>query len=185
MANYPSFNPNDRRGMNPSLLSNRSATDLFEPGSTVKPLALAGLLKNKIINKNEKIKTSPGFIEYEGFMTSDFKDYGTLNLSEVISKSSNVAMVKLCDKSNSEKIIKNFYQWGFGQYINEIFISNREGYLPSSANLSEREKVSLCYGYGLQVTLIQLVGAYTALFSDGQFEGLNLISDSYLSLIHI
>ncbi|MFL2747146.1 MAG: peptidoglycan D,D-transpeptidase FtsI family protein [Gammaproteobacteria bacterium] len=179
MANYPSFNPNDRRGMNPSLLSNRSATDLFEPGSTVKPLALAGLLKNKTINKNEKIKTSPGFIEYEGFMTSDFKDYGTLNLSEVISKSSNVAMVKLCDRSNSEKIIKNFYQWGFGQYINEIFISNREGYLPSSANLSEREKVSLCYGYGLQVTLIQLVGAYTALFSDGQFEGLNLISDSY------
>ena len=53
----------------------------------------------------------------------DFKDYGTLSLSEVISKSSNVAMVKLCDKSNPEKIVKNFYQWGFGKYINEIFIN--------------------------------------------------------------
>ena len=179
MANYPSFDPNDRRGMNPALLANRSATDLFEPGSTVKPLALAGLLKEEIIYKDEIIKTSPGYIEYEGFLTSDFKDYGTLSLSEVISKSSNVAMVKLCDKSNPEKIVKNFYQWGFGKYINEIFISNREGYLPSSANLSEREKVSLCYGYGLQVTLIQLVGAYTALFSNGQFQGLNLISGSY------
>jgi len=179
MANYPSFDPNDRRGMNPALLANRSATDLFEPGSTVKPLALAGLLKEEIIYKDEIIKTSPGYIEYEGFLTSDFKDYGTLSLSEVISKSSNVAMVKLCDKSNSEKIVKNFYQWGFGKYINEIFISNREGYLPSSANLSAREKVSLCYGYGLQVTLIQLVGAYTALFSNGQFQGLNLISGSY------
>ena len=179
MANYPSFDPNDRRGMNPALLANRSATDLFEPGSTVKPLALAGLLKEEIIYKDEIIKTSPGYIEYEGFLTSDFKDYGTLSLSEVISKSSNVAMVKLCDKSNPEKIVKNFYQWGFGKYINEIFISNREGYLPSSANLSAREKVSLCYGYGLQVTLIQLVGAYTALFSNGQFQGLNLISDSY------
>ena len=163
MANYPSFDPNDRRGMNPALLANKSATDLFEPGSTVKPLALAGLLKEEIIYKDEIIKTSPGYIEYEGFLTSDFKDYGTLSLSEVISKSSNVAMVKLCDKSNPEKIVKNFYQWGFGKYINEIFISNREGYLPSSANLSAREKVSLCYGYGLQVTLIQLVGAYTCL----------------------
>ena len=179
MANYPSFNPNDRRGMNPALLANRSATDLFEPGSTVKPLAIAGLLKEEIIYKDEIVKTSPGYIEYEGFLTSDFKDYGTLSLSEVISKSSNVAMVKLCDRSNPEKIVKNFYQWGFGKYINEIFISNREGYLPSSANLSAREKVSLCYGYGLQVTLIQLVGAYTALFSNGQFQGLNLISDSY------
>tara|TARA_B100001057_G_scaffold484919_1_gene563805 strand:- start:2615 stop:4183 length:1569 start_codon:yes stop_codon:yes gene_type:complete len=179
MANFPSFDPNDRRGMNPSLLANRSATDLFEPGSTVKPLALAGLLKEEIIYKDEIIKTSPGYIEYGGFLTSDFKDYGTLRLSEVISKSSNVAMVKLCDKSNPEKIVKNFYQWGFGKYINEIFISNREGYLPLSADLSAREKVSLCYGYGLQVTLIQLVGAYTALFSNGQFKGLNLISDSY------
>ncbi len=179
MANYPSFNPNDRRGMNPNLLANRSATDLFEPGSTVKPLAIAGLLQEDVIYKDIIIKTSPGYIEYEGFLTSDFKDYGTLNLSDVISKSSNVAMVKLCDKSNSEEIIKNFYKWGFGKYINEIFISNREGYLPSSADLSAREKVSLCYGYGLQVTLIQLVGAYTALFSNGQFQGLNLISGSY------
>ena len=179
MANYPSFNPNDRRGMNPNLLANRSATDLFEPGSTVKPLAIAGLLQEDVIYKDIIIKTSPGYIEYEGFLTSDFKDYGTLNLSDVISKSSNVAMVKLCDKSNSEEIIKNFYTWGFGKYINEIFISNREGYLPSSADLSAREKVSLCYGYGLQVTLIQLVGAYTALFSNGQFQGLNLIYGSY------
>ena len=179
MANYPSFNPNDRRGMNPNLLANRSATDLFEPGSTVKPLAIAGLLQEDVIYKDIIIKTSPGYIEYEGFITSDFKDYGTLNLSDVISKSSNVAMVKLCDKSNSEEIIKNFYKWGFGKYVNEIFISNREGYLPSSADLSAREKVSLCYGYGLQVTLIQLVGAYTALFSNGQFQGLNLISGSY------
>ena len=179
MANYPSFNPNDRRGMNPNLLANRSATDLFEPGSTVKPLAIAGLLQEDVIYKDIIIKTSPGYIEYEGYLTSDFKDYGTLNLSDVISKSSNVAMVKLCDKSNSEEIIKNFYKWGFGKYINEIFISNREGYLPSSADLSAREKVSLCYGYGLQVTLIQLVGAYTALFSNGQFQGLNLISGSY------
>ena len=126
MANYPSFNPNDRRGMNPNLLANRSqATDLFEPGSTVKPLAIAGLLQEDVIYKDIIIKTSPGYIEYEGYLTSDFKDYGTLNLSDVISKSSNVAMVKLCDKSNSEEIIKNFYKWGLEKYINEIFISNR------------------------------------------------------------
>jgi|TARA_B100001094_G_scaffold156541_1_gene151530 cell division protein FtsI (penicillin-binding protein 3) len=179
MANYPSFDPNNRRGMDASLLSNRAVTDLFEPGSTIKPLSLAGLVEEKIINSNTKIETSPGFIDYKGFVTRDFKNYGLIDLSEVISKSSNVAMVKLCDKAKADSIIKNLYRWGFGKYMNEIFISTREGYLPNSENLSDREKVSLCYGYGMQITLAQLVAAYSALFDEGNFKGLNLILGSF------
>ena len=179
MANYPSFDPNNRRSIDVSLLSNRAVTDLFEPGSTIKPLSLAGLLEDKIINNNTKIETSPGFIDYKGFITKDFKNYGFIDLSEVISKSSNVAMVKLCDKAEADSIIKNLYRWGFGRYMNEIFISTREGYLPNSENLSDREKVSLCYGYGMQITLAQLVAAYSALFDEGNIKGLNLISGSF------
>ena len=134
MANYPSFDPNNRRSMDESLLANRELTDLFEPGSSIKPLSLAGLLEDKIINSNTKIETSPGFIDYKGFVTRDFKNYGFIDLSEVISKSSNVAMVKLCDKAEADSIIKNLYRWGFGRYMNEIFISTREGYLTNSEN---------------------------------------------------
>ncbi len=179
IANYPSFDPNNRRNMNPKLLVNRAATDLFEPGSTIKPLSLAGLMEEGIIDDDIKVQTSPGYIDYKGFVTKDFKDYGLLSLSEIISKSSNVGMVKLCDKADTDAVVKNLYNWGFGRYMSGIFISTREGYLPSSKKLSDREKVSLCYGYGMQVTLIQLVSAYTALFSNGEDKGLNLISKSF------
>ncbi|MDA9636188.1 penicillin-binding protein 2 [SAR86 cluster bacterium] len=179
IANYPSFDPNNRRGMDPKLLANRAVTDLFEPGSTIKPLSLAGLIEEGIVNDDITVQTSPGYIDYKGFVTKDFRDYGLLNLSEIISKSSNVGMIKLCDKAKSDAIIKNLYEWGFGRYMSGIFISTREGYLPNSEKISDREKVSLCYGYGMQVTLIQLVSAYTALFSSGEDKGLNLISKSF------
>lgn len=179
IANYPSFDPNNRRGMNPKLLANRAITDLFEPGSTIKPLSLAGLIEEGIVNDDTRVQTSPGYINYKGFVTKDFRDYGLLDLSEIISKSSNVGMIKLCDKAKPDAIVKNLYKWGFGRYMSGIFISTREGYLPNSEKLSDREKVSLCYGYGMQVTLIQLVSAYTALFSNGEDKGLNLISKSF------
>jgi cell division protein FtsI (penicillin-binding protein 3) len=136
-------------------------------------------MEEGIIDDDIKVQTSPGYIDYKGFVTKDFKDYGLLSLSEIISKSSNVGMVKLCDKADTDAVVKNLYNWGFGRYMSGIFISTREGYLPSSKKLSDREKVSLCYGYGMQVTLIQLVSAYTALFSNGEDKGLNLISKSF------
>ena len=92
--------------MNPKLLVNRAATDLFEPGSTIKPLSLAGLMEEGIIDDDIKVQTSPGYIDYKGFVTKDFKNYGLLSLSEIISKSSNVGMVKLCDRPIQMLLLK-------------------------------------------------------------------------------
>ncbi len=178
MTNYPSFDPNDRRQLNNmELLNNNSAIDLFEPGSTVKPLALSALIKNNSLIES-KIDTSPGWIEFEGYKTEDASNYGILSVEEIISKSSNVGMVKLCADLKPNEILQTYYSLGLGRYINEIFISTREGYLPEFKNLSLREKVSLCYGYGLQTTLIQLISAYSIIFSEGVYRPLKLIMNS-------
>ncbi len=175
MSNYPSFNPNDRKNINLSNLENKAATELFEPGSTVKPIIMAAVLESDSSFSDQLINTSPGFVDYEGFITEDFKDYGIQNLSQIISNSSNVGMVKICDGVEPEIILNGFHKVGFGKYMNEIFISTREGYLPPMSNLSKRDKVSLCYGYGLQTTLLELVNAYSIFYSEGKLRPLSLI----------
>ena len=179
MTNFPSFDPNNRKLLkNIELLKNNSVIELFEPGSTVKPLALSALLKSDSNLLNSKINTSPGWIEFEGYKTEDARDYGILSTKEIISKSSNVGMVKLCANSNPNEILQTYYSLGLGKYLNEIFIPTREGYLPEFKDLSLREKVSLCYGYGLQTTLVQLISAYSTIFSEGLYRPLKLIKNS-------
>ena len=87
-------------------------------------------------------------------------------------------MVKLCADFDPSLILRTYYSLGLGKYMNEIFISTREGYLPEYKNLSPREKVSLCYGYGLQTTLVQLTSAYSTIFSEGVYRPLKLIKNS-------
>ena len=179
MTNFPSFDPNNRKLLkNIELLKNNSVIELFEPGSTVKPLALSALLKSDSNLLNSKINTSPGWIEFEGYKTEDARDYGIISTEEIISKSSNVGMVKLCANSNPNEILQTYYSLGLGKYLNEIFIPTREGYLPEFKDLSLREKVSLCYGYGLQTTLVQLISAYSTIFSEGLYRPLKLIKNS-------
>ena len=179
MTNFPSFDPNNRKKLNNmELLKNNSAIELFEPGSTVKPLALSALLKNNPELIESAVNTSPGWIEFEGYKTEDARNYGTLSTEEIISKSSNVGMVKLCADFDPSLILRTYYSLGLGKYMNEIFISTREGYLPEYKNLSLREKVSLCYGYGLQTTLVQLTSAYSTIFSEGVYRPLKLIKNS-------
>ena len=109
MSNYPSFNPNDRKNINLSNLENKAATELFEPGSTVKPIIMAAVLESDSSFSDQLINTSPGFVDYEGFITEDFKDYGIQNLSQIISNSSNVGMVKICDGVEPEIILNGFH----------------------------------------------------------------------------
>ena len=179
MTNFPSFDPNNIKKLNNmELLKNNSAIELFEPGSTVKPLALSALLKNNPELIESAINTSPGWIEFEGYKTEDARNYGMLSTEEIIAKSSNVGMVKLCADFDPNQILRTYYSLGLGKYMNEIFISTREGYLPEYKNLSLREKVSLCYGYGLQTTLVQLTSAYSTIFSEGIYRPLKLIKNS-------
>ena len=86
LVNYPSFDPTDRRNLDDmGRLRNRATIDVFEPGSVMKPLAMSAIIESEKIDISVKVDTSPGWIEFEGFKTSDFRDYGILNLSKIIS----------------------------------------------------------------------------------------------------
>ena len=178
LVNYPSFDPSNRKNLKDmSKLRNRATIDIFEPGSVLKPLAMSAILESDYLPKTSKIDTSPGWIEYEGFKTSDFKDYGALSLSQIISLSSNVGMVKLCQYQDIEHLTNYYKKFGIGRYPTSIMLPAREGFLPHSSQFTLRDKVSSCYGYGMTLSALQIAQAYSVFANEGNFIELNLFKD--------
>ena len=178
LVNYPSFDPSDRKNLKDmSKLRNRATVDVFEPGSVLKPIAMTAILESNKVQDSTKINTSPGWIEFEGFKTSDFRDYGNLSLSEIISYSSNVGMVKLCENQDVAHLTEYFKRFGIGRYPTSIMLPAREGFLPHSSKFTLRDKVSSCYGYGMTLSALQIAQAYSVFANEGNFVELNLFKD--------
>ena len=178
LVSSPSFDPSDRKNLKDmSKLRNRATVDVFEPGSVLKPLAMSAIIESKQSIDNMQINTSPGWIEFEGFKTSDFRDYGLLNLSEIISLSSNVGMVKLCKDQDIEHLTDYYKNFGIGRYPTSVMIPAREGFLPHSSKFTLRDKVSSCYGYGITLSALQIAQAYSVFANNGNFIELNLYKD--------
>ena len=178
LVNYPSFDPSDRKNLiDMSKLRNRATVDVFEPGSVLKPIAMTAILESNKVQDSTKINTSPGWIEFEGFKTSDFRDYGSLSLSEIISYSSNVGMVKLCENQDVAHLTEYFKRFGIGRYPTSIMLPAREGFLPHSSKFTLRDKVSSCYGYGMTLSALQIAQAYSVFANEGNFIELNLFKD--------
>ena len=177
ITNYPSFDPNDRKSLSDiSLVTNKASISLMEPGSVLKPLSIALALDDELINEDTLIDTNPGWVEFEDYRTEDFRNYGILSVSEVITKSSNVGTVKICSQMNKSRVISGMRSFGIGEYFSEMFLNHREGFLPGEQNISLRGLVSLCYGYGLQTTLLHIAKAYTGILNDGLEANLKIIS---------
>ena len=178
LVNYPSFDPSDRKNLKDmSKLRNRATVDVFEPGSVLKPIAMTAILESNKVQDSVKINTSPGWIEFEGFKTNDFRDYGILGLSEIISYSSNVGMVKLCENQDVSHLTEYFQRFGIGRYPTSIMLPAREGFLPHSSKFTLRDKVSSCYGYGMTLSALQIAQAYSVFANEGNFVELNLFKD--------
>ncbi|MBU6951804.1 penicillin-binding protein 2 [Hahella sp. HN01] len=175
MVNQPSFNPNNRDSMNPSGLRNRAVTDLFEPGSTVKPLSIAAALKTGSFTTETRINTSPGFLRLNGQTIRDARDYGTLDLVSIITKSSNVGTSKVALKIGGEAVFETFYQAGFGQSSGIEFPGEAVGVLPNFTKWQPIRLATLSYGYGLSVTTLQLAQSYMAIAADGVRRPVSLI----------
>ena len=181
LSNYPSFNPSDRKNINDhSVFRNRATIDVFEPGSVLKPIAMSAILESKRVGLKHTVDTSPGWIEFAGYKTSDFKDYGLLSLSEIISFSSNVGMVKLCAEQEIEHLTRFFKSFGIGRYPVNLLIPSREGFLAHPSEYTLRDKVSSCYGYGLTMSAIQIAQAYSVFANDGIFKELTLFLDDQI-----
>ncbi|SEK61358.1 peptidoglycan D,D-transpeptidase FtsI family protein [Halomonas daqiaonensis] len=167
MANQPSYNPNDRAGLDPQGLRNRAIVDVFEPGSVVKPLAMAAIMESGQFDKDIVVDTSPGWMRIDRFTIKDIRNYGELNLAGILEKSSNIGMSKLVLQLDEPLVPEIYRRLGFDQAPGTGFPGESGGSLPAPVRWSSSQWAALSYGYGLSVSALQLASAYTALANDG------------------
>ncbi|WP_417579748.1 peptidoglycan D,D-transpeptidase FtsI family protein [Nitrincola sp.] len=175
MANQPSYNPNDRSRLDPAALRNRAMTDLFEPGSTVKPMTIAAALMTGRYTPETVVHTTPGTMRVRSATIRDFRDYGDLDLTGIITKSSNVGVVKLVMDMEYDRLPRLMHNFGIGQMSTTGFPGERTGYLPDLVERQVVERATLSYGYGLSVTPLQLAQSYIPFASDGIFHPVSLL----------
>lgn len=168
MANYPTFNPNQRRGLSGAQLRNRAITDTFEPGSTMKPFTIALGLESGKFKPDSKIETGNGQLQMGGHTINDTKPHGLLTVEEVLQKSSNVGTTKIAMQMPAAKMWEQYSQVGFGQAPRIGFPGAVAGRLRPADAWRPIEQATMSYGYGLSVSLIQLARSYTVFANDGE-----------------
>lgn len=167
MANQPSYNPNNRTQIQPARLRNRAITDIIEPGSTMKPFTIIAALESKRYLPGTKIDTNPGYWRVGGKTYSDFRNYGVMDLTTAIQKSSQVAISKLAMDLPPEDLRDVFFRVGMGQPSGTGFPGEALGKLPNPRRWHPTERAALAFGHGLSVTALQLAHAYTIFATDG------------------
>lgn len=167
MVNQPGFNPNSRKGLKGSHYRNRAITDVFEPGSTMKPLTVAAALESGKYQPRSLVNTGPGYMMVGSNTVRDVKNYGWLDVAGVIKKSSNVGVSKIALDMEAEYHWEMLSKFGFGQGTGSGFPGETSGYLHNYYSWSEFEQATIAFGYGLSVSALQLAHAYTALANDG------------------
>lgn len=175
MASQPSFNPNRSDSRLPEFTRNRSITDLFEPGSTVKPLTVVSGLSSGKFSTNSTVDTSPGRMKLGYAWVRDPRNYGVLDLDGIIKKSSNMGVSKIALELSDQEFLSTYYKVGFGMETGLGIQGEADGILAPRANWSEHEKASMSYGYGFMVSPIQLAQAYAILGAGGVRNQLTLI----------
>jgi len=175
MVNQPSYNPNNRSTMNHTNLRNRAMTDVFEPGSTMKPLTVAAALESGKFSTQTKIDTTPGYLRLGRSVIRDHRNYGVIDLATLLSKSSNVGASKLALSMDIEHLLNILRELGLGQDTGSGFPGERIGLLPFHTRWHDTEKATLSYGYGLSVTTLQLAQAYTVFANQGEVKPVTLL----------
>jgi cell division protein FtsI (penicillin-binding protein 3) len=175
LANYPSYDPNNRRNLTGEQLRNRALTDSFEPGSTVKPFIAALALEKGLVNPETPIQTAPGRLAMGGFTISDVHVYDVLTVNEVIQKSSNVGTVKMAMQMQPRDMWQAYAQAGFGQKPHLPFPGAVSGRLRAYKSWRPIEQATMSYGYGLSSSLFQLAQAYTVFARDGELLPVTLL----------
>jgi len=169
MVNAPSFNPNARNGVDPSFRRNRAVTDVVEPGSTIKAFTISAALESGKWKPHTPIDTTPGtFTLADGRVIRDVHNKGMLDVTGVITHSSNVGAAKIGLTLTRDHMYDVDHRFGFGEVSGSGFPGESPGLLPPSKSWGPVEQATIAYGYGLNVTPLQLVNAYTAIANDGR-----------------
>ena len=167
MVNQPTYNPNDREQVAPSQYRNRAVTDIFEPGSSIKPFVAAAALASGRYHPDTIIDTAPGVFQVGIKPITDRQNLGAVSLTTVIAKSSNVGMSKVAMTLTPQSMWSALHSFGFGSVSGSGFPGESAGLLSDYSNWRKVEQASVSYGYFLSVTPLQLAHAYATLGSGG------------------
>lgn len=171
MANAPSFNPNNREDFKAELSRNRAITDTFEPGSTVKPLVVLTALQHKVTYMGEVINTRPFVVN--GHTIKDVAPRESLTLTGILQKSSNIGVSRLALRMPSTALVDTYSKVGFGKDTG-LGLGEQRGTNGDRKRWADIERATMAYGYGLNVTPLQLARAYATLGSFGIYRPLSI-----------
>ena len=163
MVNQPAYNPNDRDQLSPAAYRNRAVTDLFEPGSSIKPFIVAAGLDSGKFSVHSVIDTNPGFIQVGATAFYDEHNLGVISLATVLAKSSNVGMAKLALQLEPRQIWATLSHFGFGQITDSAFPGESAGVFTNYSHWRAISVATLSHGYGISVTPLQLADAYATI----------------------
>lgn len=175
MVNQPTYNPNSHHNLVAANMRNRAATDSFEPGSTMKPFTVAAALEAGLVTPDTLVNTNPGYLRVDGFTIRDDRNFGLIDVTTILTKSSNVGASKLALSLNPHDLPRFFSQFGFGRDVKVNFPGASNGYLPVRTHWTDGERAALSYGYGVSVTTLQLAHAYATLANGGVMVPLSLL----------
>ncbi|MFI8607295.1 peptidoglycan D,D-transpeptidase FtsI family protein [Pseudomonas sp. NPDC077649] len=177
MVNHPTYNPNNRRNLTPAAMRNRAMIDVFEPGSTIKPLSMAAALETGRWKPSDIVQVGNGTLQIGRYNIRDVsRTQGpALDLPGILINSSNVGMSKIAFDVGGEQLYEVFSKLGFGRDTGLGFPGERVGNLPNHRQWRQAETATLSYGYGLSVTAVQLAHAYAALGNGGGMVPLSMI----------
>ncbi len=178
MVNVPSYNPNAPSRIAADGLRNRALTDVMEPGSVIKPFALAAVLEAGVAQPDMVIDTSPGHRRVAGHTIRDVRNFGELSVSGLLVKSSNVGVVDLVMDMDARHLWGLYSRFGFGSVSGTGFPGESAGVLRDYERWRQLEQATLSYGYGLSVTPVQLVRAMASIADGGRLRQPTFIVDS-------
>lgn len=167
MVNQPAFNPNDREQYSASRYRNRATNDFFEPGSSIKPFVVAAGMETGRFHSDTLIDTSPGTLRVGIKTVKDKHNLGTIDVTTVLAKSSNVGVVKIALSLEPEQMWRAFDLFGFGRVTGSGFPGESAGILTSHGHWRSIGQATMSYGYGLSVTPLQLAQSYAVLGAGG------------------
>jgi cell division protein FtsI (penicillin-binding protein 3) len=175
LANYPGYNPNNRGNTSSKAMRNRAITDLFEPGSTLKPFTVATAIETGKVNPHTVINTEHGIYTLGGRKIHDSHPEPMLTVAQVIQKSSNIGAAKIALKLKSETMWEGLSNSGFGEQTGSNFPGEAPGKLRDPKTWRPIEQATMAYGHGISVNLLQLARAYTIFATDGELKPISLL----------
>jgi cell division protein FtsI (penicillin-binding protein 3) len=176
MVNQPGYNPNDRSQYTAERYRNRAITDIFEPGSSIKPLVIAAALESGQFRPGSMVDTSPGWLMVGPKRIADEHNLGRISLTTLLARSSNVGATKVAMSLEPEQLWRTMTDFGLGSLTASGFPGESAGLLTHYSHWQEISQATLAYGYGVSVTALQLAQAYAVLGNDGWLQPVSLIA---------